>query len=312
MNENGGEVKVQPVESGEKEKPKVPTKFTFAKPKVVPPRVEEQTPSMEGPSIPEEGVAGCPAHGEAPGAGAPPGSELTQPAPEVPAGGGGPVGNSASNNDIDPDFSGELGIHNPDEPEPLTPDGGEEGTEEIEEFVRPSDFSSYQEVQCCNWGAEYLKCQIFARIYRDTQDPTKEWPKGIKFLQGRLYLWDKLCVPLTLQKAWVRELHAYNGHVGADRLWSHMVKMYEFALEEEALEFTQKVSGQCETCQANVRTKKVGGTPGTHSGSTPLMTHVSLDLFFMDKVKDRTQIFDTMAVCVDRHWGWIIAVPCQN
>jgi transposase InsO family protein len=42
------------------------------------------------------------------------------------------------------------------------------------------------------------------------------------------------------------------------------------------------------------------------------MMHVCLDLFRMDAVNFNGEIFDTMAVCVDRHSGWIVAVPCQN
>jgi hypothetical protein len=42
------------------------------------------------------------------------------------------------------------------------------------------------------------------------------------------------------------------------------------------------------------------------------MLHVSLDLFRMSPVKEGENTYDTMAVCVDRHSGWVIAVPCQN
>ena len=42
------------------------------------------------------------------------------------------------------------------------------------------------------------------------------------------------------------------------------------------------------------------------------MLHVALDLFRMSAVKVGESLFDTMAVCVDRHSGWVIAIPCLN
>jgi hypothetical protein len=42
------------------------------------------------------------------------------------------------------------------------------------------------------------------------------------------------------------------------------------------------------------------------------MIHVAIDLFNMSSVKHEGNIYDTMAVCVDRHSGWIVAVPVQK
>ena len=42
------------------------------------------------------------------------------------------------------------------------------------------------------------------------------------------------------------------------------------------------------------------------------MSHVSIDLFRMPPVEFEGQNFDTMIVCVDRHSGWIVAIPTQN
>ena len=42
------------------------------------------------------------------------------------------------------------------------------------------------------------------------------------------------------------------------------------------------------------------------------MKSVALDVFRMPTVEWEGKKFDTMSVCVDRHSGWIVAIPCQN
>jgi transposase InsO family protein len=39
------------------------------------------------------------------------------------------------------------------------------------------------------------------------------------------------------------------------------------------------------------------------------MTSVGIDLFDMPRFKVEDKFFDQMAVCVDRHSGWVVAVP---
>ena len=43
-----------------------------------------------------------------------------------------------------------------------------------------------------------------------------------------------------------------------------------------------------------------------------IMVSVVLDIFRLPLVLSRGKSFDSVAVCVDRHSGWIVAVPCLN
>ena len=70
---------------------------------------------------------------------------------------------------------------------------------------------------------------------------------------GRLFFRGRLCIPLCLQKPFIRKTHACKGHVGGKRLWEQMSLTTEWAQEEEARQFTMFVSRRCETCQACVR-----------------------------------------------------------
>ena len=40
------------------------------------------------------------------------------------------------------------------------------------------------------------------------------------------------------------------------------------------------------------------------------MVSVALDIFNMPAAKYPREVFDAMAVCIDRHSGWIVAVLC--
>ena len=42
------------------------------------------------------------------------------------------------------------------------------------------------------------------------------------------------------------------------------------------------------------------------------MVSVALDIFRLPFVLSRGKSFDSVSVCVDRHSGWIVAVPCLN
>ena len=43
-----------------------------------------------------------------------------------------------------------------------------------------------------------------------------------------------------------------------------------------------------------------------------VVVSVALDIFRLPLVLFRGKSFDSVAVCVDRHSGWIVAVPCLN
>ena len=38
-----------------------------------------------------------------------------------------------------------------------------------------------------------------------------------------MFLENKLCIPLPLQRQWIRDFHQRSGHVGFDRLWSNVI-----------------------------------------------------------------------------------------
>ena len=138
---------------------------------------------------------------------------------------------------------------------------------------------------------------------------TFEWPEGIQLVEGRMYSGPKSCVPTPLQKEWIRVVHAELGHAGFERTWNVMQKWFEWGNEEEAKNFTKKVSQECDTCQACKRPRNLLGLIVLAPIPPAVMANVAIDVFNMPAVKFENQPYDCMIVCVDRHSGWLIAVP---
>ena len=88
--------------------------------------------------------------------------------------------------------------------------------------------------------------RVLCRVtfFRETQDPDAEWPRGLRWEMSRLFFQEKLCIPLCLQKSFIRKTHAFLGHVGEKRLWEQMLLTIEWAQDDEAPQFTMCVSRQ--------------------------------------------------------------------
>ena len=73
-----------------------------------------------------------------------------------------------------------------------------------------------------SWEKFYNVCPLWGYLSRETQDPDTEWPRGLRWEMGRLFFRERLCIPLCLQKPFIRKTHACLGHVGGKRLWEQM------------------------------------------------------------------------------------------
>ena len=187
-----------------------------------------------------------------------------------------------------------------------------DGGDESPELGVEDEIPYAQDLDNWDWGAEYLKCPIFHGFWQSTHTHGAEWPKGFILREGKLFYEGKICVPWRLQRPWIRDQHTYHGHVGAERLWYHFIPSVEFADTKLAQKYTFKVMGECETCQACTRARRLAGPMEYTPVPTRVMYHVCLDLFRLPPVIHEGRTYDTLAVCVDRNSGWIIAVPCLD
>ena len=203
--------------------------------------------------------------------------------------------------------------HENSTPIPTTPSPQHNGAEESSSssFIPSTEgVTPDNSVMALNWGPEYLKCPRFSEIFGETQQSTSSWPEGMKFLEGKLYQGERLCVPLSLQERLIFDAHCFYVHIANPKLWQMLSVRYEWGLESEARAFSKKVSQVCPVCQAcqrpNNRSAVIESTP-----IPPLpMVSVAIDVFSLPQVEWEGNVFDAILLCVDRHSGWVVALPC--
>ena len=158
------------------------------------------------------------------------------------------------------------------------------------------------------WDKAYLTCPTWRKRWEETRSTT-EWPRGIRVFDNRMFLDERLCVPLCFQNDVIQENHEFLGHVGHARVSQHMNGRYVWADESKARQSPSDCSKFCGVWLACSRGETLKGP----IESTPIppapMSSVSIDLFKMPEVLHEGERYNMMAVCVDRHSGWVVAIP---
>ena len=71
-----------------------------------------------------------------------------------------------------------------------------------------------------DWAPHYHSCPRWQNIWVATQTPGSEWPNGVRLHAGKMFTQEHLCIPMSLQKLWVKQAHAQMGHAVSERLWA--------------------------------------------------------------------------------------------
>ena len=45
-----------------------------------------------------------------------------------------------------------------------------------------------------SWGTFFNVCPWWGYLFRETQDPDAEWPRGLRWEMGRLFFRERLCI----------------------------------------------------------------------------------------------------------------------
>ena len=117
-------------------------------------------------------------------------------------------------------------------------------------------------------------------------------------------------MPTGFQEHGIQENHEFLKHVGTESTWEHLSLRYQWADEKAARKYNQEMTKKCVKCQANKR----GDALKEKNESTPIspapVFSVAIDLFKLPQIQYEGTHYDTISVCVDRHSGWIVAIPC--
>jgi hypothetical protein len=122
-------------------------------------------------------------------------------------------------------------------------------------------------------------------MFADTQGQALDWPPGVKLFGDKMYLKELLCVPLGLQMKLIRDHHSFLGHCGFQRLWDHMMVNFEFADLKSAKNYSKRVMGMCEVCQAVQRPRNLKSPMEWTPIPPKIMVSVCLDIFHMPLVE---------------------------
>ena len=165
-----------------------------------------------------------------------------------------------------------------------------------------------------DWTDDYAKSEAFAAEYRAVTDPDdgQKWPKGLTEEDGKLYRNGKLLVPesrvLELCEAW----HHHMLHPGVKKQALDMQRRFEI---DHIVLYTaiKKVRRGCSVCQAcNPDNRNVKGEPQWTPVPDQPMESVAMDVFSMPEVHIGKETFDCVVLCVDRHSGYVVAVPARK
>ena len=165
-----------------------------------------------------------------------------------------------------------------------------------------------------DWTDDYAKSEAFAAEYRAVTDPDdgQKWPKGLTEEDGKLYRNGKLLVPesrvLELCEAW----HHHMLHPGVKKQALDMQRRFEI---DHIVLYTaiKKVRKGCSVCQAcNPDNRNVKGEAQWTPVPDQPMESVAMDVFSMPEVHIGKETFDCVVLCVDRHSGYVVAVPARK
>ena len=165
-----------------------------------------------------------------------------------------------------------------------------------------------------DWTDDYAKSEALAAEYRAGTDPDdgQKWPKGLTEENGKVYRNGKLLVPesqaLELCEAW----HHHMMHPGVRKQALDMQR--RFGIDQIGLyNAIKKVRKGCSVCQAcNPDNRKVKEEAQWTPVPDQPMESVAMDVFSMPGVHIGKETFDCVVLCVDRHSGYVAAVPARK
>jgi hypothetical protein len=165
-----------------------------------------------------------------------------------------------------------------------------------------------------DWDYMYQRCPTWECWWKVcTGQEEGEWPDQVKLYQGKMYSKERLCVPEGLVLRVMQAVHRHCGHLGVDRLYEECQRRFALPTFGRLRKLCRKVKKACATCAQNdPPSRRRYGKISRFPVPMRIWDGVAMDIFDMPSEKFQGQRFDAMVVCVDRHTGWIIAIPTQR
>ena len=161
-----------------------------------------------------------------------------------------------------------------------------------------------------DWSDDYAASEHWSKYWNAVSAPSDdEWPEGLTEDRDKLFLKDKLLVPENQVEELIDHWHnAQLMHPGRDKMQQDLEWRFKFPPGYYAI--VDKYCSDCAMCRAtkSPNHSTAGNAVYTAIPGAP-MRSVAMDVFAMPEVTVDGETYDCVILAVDRHSGYIVAVP---
>ena len=161
-----------------------------------------------------------------------------------------------------------------------------------------------------DWSDDYAASEHWGKYWNAVSAPSDdEWPEGLTEDGDKLFLKDKLLVPENRVEELIDHWHnAQLMHPGRDKMQQDLERRFKFPPGYYAI--LDKYCSDCPVCRATKSPNhSTAGNPVYTAIPEAPMRSVAMDVFAMPEVTVEGETYDCVILAVDRHSGYIVAVP---
>ena len=164
-----------------------------------------------------------------------------------------------------------------------------------------------------DWSDDYAASEHWSKYWNAVSAPSDhEWPEGLTEDGDKLFLKDKLLVPENRVEKLIDHWHnAQLMHRGRDKIQQDLEWRFKFPPGYYAI--LDRYCSDCAVCRATKSPNhSTAGNPVYRAIPEAPMRSVAMDVFVMPEVTLDGETYDCVILAVDRHRGYIVAVPGKN
>ena len=161
-----------------------------------------------------------------------------------------------------------------------------------------------------DWSDDYAASEHWSKYWNAVSAPSDdEWPEGLTEDGDKLFLKDKLLVPENRVEELIDHWHnAQLMHPGRDKMQQDLEWRFKFPPGYYAI--LDRYCSDCAVCRATKSPNhSTAGNPVYTAIPEAPMRSVAMDVFAMLEVTVEGETYDCVILAVDRHSGYIVAVP---
>ena len=161
-----------------------------------------------------------------------------------------------------------------------------------------------------DWSDDYAASEHWSKYWNAVSAPSDdEWPEDLTEDGDKLFLKDKLLVPENRVEELIDHWHnAQLMHPGRDKMQQDLEWRFKFPPGYYAI--LDRYCSDCAVCRATKSPNhSTAGNPVYTAIPEAPMRSVAMDVFAMPEVTVEGETYDCVILAVDRHSGYIVAVP---